>query len=303
MKLHKRTFRSVPNPMFVQKSQEAVEGGTDLKFNEIQFTNEEVSDLFITGHITIDLTDERYLKVKESDIIKVTSSTLNGETFVNLIVDSYALTFVGEDSVLIITFVEEDSNCVIYLNVNEFLTQDDVDMSLDDTSFNPIANSVVTNALGSKQDSLPDTTGEEGKFLKVGDDGLEWDNVGGGGGSSLYEHRIVLSFYNSDGWDGHLTFTIINSSSTAITFSGLKTYLYVENPPFSSMLSATGLIRVNDLTPYFMLIMGIEDTDSEDTVYIRAVDLNAYSADSSEPLAYPIYEEEITIYDTIKQIS
>ena len=127
-----------------------------------------------------------------------------------------------------------------------------VDDALSGTSENPVQNKVINTALGTKQDSLPSTTGEEGKFLKVGSSGLEWASAGGG----KYLHIIRLSSTLGTG-EGILC-VICSESSTAYTTETLNTYLsdhnYTASAPYpaSSLVSAstngTNLFRVDCCT-------------------------------------------------------
>ena len=93
-----------------------------------------------------------------------------------------------------------------------------VDDALSGTSENPVQNKVINTALGTKQDSLPSTTGEEGKFLKVGSSGLEWANAGGG----KYLHNVILfdSTYLLS-----LNISIISNSNTPYTTASFSQFL------------------------------------------------------------------------------
>ena len=107
--------------------------------------------------------------------------------------------------------------------IQENAPEVEVDDALSNTSENPVQNKVIYGALEDKQDALPDTTGETGKFLKVGSDGLEWDEAGG----NAYQH--IISFNGSkSGVVIELTvkFDLINSNATPFTNSSLASYLY-----------------------------------------------------------------------------
>ena len=102
-----------------------------------------------------------------------------------------------------------------------------VDSELSPTSENPVQNKVIYEALADKQDSLPDTTGQTDKFLKVGSEGLEWGNAGG---SQTYLHRfdVLSTSFVIDGETIYVsgTFEIIADTSTHFnSLSEVRTYL------------------------------------------------------------------------------
>ena len=86
-----------------------------------------------------------------------------------------------------------------------------VDSELSSTSENPVQNKVITEALGKV---LPDTTGQEGNFLKVGSEGLEWSPAGSGG---KYRHTILMSKNNQSSTNGSVCFSFIDENSNAYT--------------------------------------------------------------------------------------
>ena len=98
-----------------------------------------------------------------------------------------------------------------------------VDSELSPTSENPVQNKVIYEALADKQDVLPDTTGQTDKFLKVGSEGLEWAEAGGGG---KYLHHIsLLGHSNDSNFNSLISLDIINDSAEKFTSNTLRTYL------------------------------------------------------------------------------
>lgn len=93
-----------------------------------------------------------------------------------------------------------------------------VDSALSDTSENPVQNKVIYTALAGKQDSLPDTLEQEGKFLGIDESGnLAW----GDPDKPLYLHKLEVG----GGSNGGMVL-IINQESTPFTTSTLSAYLY-----------------------------------------------------------------------------
>lgn len=178
MKLHKRTFRSVPNPMFVQKSQEAVEGGSsNLIINDLPLTQEEVSTLLQNRAVVLETTDSRIELFNTSDILTVTLFGDNYSAFVmknpNSATDRF-LTFQVFTSIFVLALLEDSG--IYYLNfftdeladseqinsilgqidiltgdINNCVKYTDIDEELSETSTNPVQNKVIYEALESKK--------------------------------------------------------------------------------------------------------------------------------------------------------
>lgn len=109
--------------------------------------------------------------------------------------------------------------------IQENAPEVEVDDALSGTSENPVQNKVINTALGLKQDALPDTTGETGKFLKVGSDGLEWDNAGGTT-TQCYLH--IGSIGGSQEANHDIKIIFIDENET-VTFDSLRTFLLNNN--------------------------------------------------------------------------
>lgn len=103
-----------------------------------------------------------------------------------------------------------------------------VDDQFSTESENPVQNKVITNALldastelNNKQDKLPDTAGQTGKFLKVGSEGLEWGEVGG---KYLHEYEIIFNPGNSP-YAMTARFYIVANKNTALTNEEIVSYI------------------------------------------------------------------------------
>lgn len=222
MKLHKRTFRSVPNPMFVQKSQEAVEGGSsNLIINELQLTQEEISTLLQNRPVVLEATDPRIELFNTSDILTVTLFGDKYSAFVMKNPDSATarfLSFQVLSSVFVLVLFEEEGNYSLNFITDEFASSEqinsilgqidilagdisdcikytEIDDELSATSTNPVQNKVIYEAL------------QGGKYL----------------------HHI---FFTASNTEGKYDFFILNNSLEAFTEDTLYDYLY--NAGFTS---------------------------------------------------------------------
>ncbi|MBR2557473.1 MAG: hypothetical protein IKE95_03740 [Methanobrevibacter sp.] len=152
----------------------------------------------------------------------------------------------------------------------------EVDSELSETSENPVENKVIFEALADKQDSLPDTTGQTDKFLKVGSEGLEWAEAGGGGGNKLYLHRVAVITGGSSS-KRSFTMNIITSDSTPFTRSSFRDYYRAKFHPLYILASsyeknpdilASGLVNQTDDNG---IIFGIKVNNSSDSNDVKVM--------------------------------
>lgn len=160
-----------------------------------------------------------------------------------------------------------------------------VDDALSGTSENPVQNKVINTALGTKQDSLPSTTGEEGKFLKVGASGLEWASAGGG----KYLHLITCDTFASGQLDirGVVHIAIVNNSSTVFTASSLKDWLTENNYTGSTFYPAEGTATrvLNNGTMQLIYGRGLSVHSDKLSLYCLIVEVSGTVADSNVSFA------------------
>ena len=145
--------------------------------------------------------------------------------------------------------------------IQENAPEVEVDDALSNTSENPVQNKVIYGALEDKQDALPDTTGETGKFLKVGSDGLEWAE---GEGGKLYLHNINM-YWTYFSTIFNIDIRLLSSSSTQYTKSSLITYLKTILPTIAdsstrgtSALCVNGfVVSTDESTGYTSILTGL----------------------------------------------
>ena len=143
MKLNKRLFRSVPNPMYVSKSAHSESTDLPLTIGEITFTQEELYNLLSHSEPVVFLRDDIRLKtVKESNIIKVTN--LNDATFCyelssieNLPYKMYVMTFATGTHTLVLIVQQQETEPDVYtedysvlLLPMNFVDEDDFDSEI-----------------------------------------------------------------------------------------------------------------------------------------------------------------------------
>lgn len=120
----------------------------------------------------------------------------------------------------------------ILVKLIEDETKITVDDALSDTSKNPVQNKVIYTALSGKQDSLPDTTEQEGKFLGVDENGdLAWANAGG---SKKYLHTIKVQNFG-------YAYVVSTSNTEINSVSAFATFLYDNNYRASNALLTANL--------------------------------------------------------------
>lgn len=162
----------------------------------------------------------------------------------------------------------------------------EVDSELSETSENPVQNKVIYEALGDKQDALPDTTGQTDKFLKVGADGLEWGEAGGG--EKKYLH--VYSFIFISGTKTYIY--IVTNKDSALTKEEIRVALvnagYNSSSHCYPIIGLTGMnVDTNNKIIYYRSFglygtgLGVTNSGIKETITIDPSTGNASSASSS----------------------